>query len=82
MTFCNYAFYNVNSGLIENVICIEKLIAPSFSWPEGYSIVEIPLQLSGEWSMCGIGWRYIDGQFVEPTKPQPVPPPDPPVSSV
>jgi hypothetical protein len=82
MSFGNYAFYNVNSGLIENVIYIENSMAPSFTWPDGYAIVEIPLQLSGEWSMCGIGWRYIDGQFVEPTKPPPVPPPVPPVSDV
>jgi hypothetical protein len=69
MALNNYAYYNISSGLIENVIYIEDSVAPTLQWPEGYAIADIPNGLSGEWSMCGIGWRYINDQFVEPTKP-------------
>jgi hypothetical protein len=65
----NYAYYNIGSGLIENVIYIEDTVAPTLQWPEGYAIADIPNGLSGEWSTCGIGWSYVNGQFVEPTKP-------------
>jgi len=65
----NYAYYNISSGLIENVIYIEDSVAPTLQWPNGYAIVVIPDGLSGEWSTCGIGWSYVNDQFVEPTKP-------------
>lgn len=72
MALNDYAYYNVSTGLIENVIWIEDEVAPTLEWPEGYAIVDIPPGgISGEWSMCGIGWSYIDGQFVEPPKPTP-----------
>jgi hypothetical protein len=82
MALNNFAYYNINSGLIENVIYIEDSFASTLSWPDGYAIVDIPEGLGGEWSMCGIGWRYIDGQFVEPPQPVVPPKPTPPVSSV
>lgn len=70
----DFAYYNISTGLIENVIWCDDEVAPTLVWPEGYAIVEIPGEdgLAGEWSMCGIGWFYIDGQFVEPP-----PPPEP-----
>jgi hypothetical protein len=70
MTLNDYAYYNTSTGLIENVIWIEDDVAPTLGWPEGYAIVDIPTDgVAGEWSMCGIGWSYINGQFVEPPKP-------------
>ena len=76
MTTNNYAYYNTTSGLIENVIYVDDAIASTLTWPEGYAIVDIPDGLGGAWSMCGIGWSYVDGQFIEPpnpTPPEPVP---------
>lgn len=73
MTPNNYAYYNTSTGLIENVIYIEDTVAPTLTWPEGYAIVDIPDGLHGDWSMCGMGWSYIDGQFVEPPNPNPEP---------
>ena len=72
MALNNYAYYNIGSGLIENVLWIEDAVALTLTWPEGYAIVDIPDGLAGTWSMCGIGWSYIDGQFVEPPEPPPV----------
>lgn len=75
MALNDYAYYNIETGLIENVIWVEDEVAPTLAWPEGYAIVDIPTGgVAGEWSMCGIGWSYINGQFVEPPKP---PEPDP-----
>lgn len=74
MALNDYAYYNTTTGLIENVIWldsehIDQLI--DFP-PQGYAIVDIPTGgIEGKWSMCGIGWSYIDGQFVEPPQPQP-----------
>lgn len=70
MALNDYAYYNTSTGLIENVLLIDDAVAPTLTWPDGYAIVVIPPGTSGTWSMCGIGWSYIDGQFVEP--PQPV----------
>lgn len=69
MTPNNYAYYNIETGLIENVIWVTDDVAPTLSWPDGYAIVDIPDGLSGTWSTCGIGWSYINGQFVEPPVP-------------
>ena len=69
----NYAYYNIQSGLIENVIYITDEVAATLTWPEGYAIVKLPDAHPGEWSACGIGWSYINGQFVEPPAPaQPI----------
>ena len=72
MALNNYAYYNTATGYIENIIWIEDEVAPTLMWPDGYAVVDIPDSLAGEWSMCGIGWSYINGQFVEPP-----PPPEP-----
>lgn len=72
MALNNYAYYNTETGLIENVILIEDEVAPTLTWPAGYAIVDIPNGLVGAWSMCTVGWSYINGQFVEPP-----PPPEP-----
>jgi|688.fasta_scaffold1859866_1 hypothetical protein len=70
MTLNDYAYYNTQTGLIENVIYCDDEVAPTLVWPEGYAIVDIPTGgVPGEWSTCGIGWFYINGQFVEPPEP-------------
>ena len=80
MALNDYAYYSLETGLIENVLLIEDEVVPTLVDfpPAGYAIVDIPTGgISGEWSMCGIGWSYINGQFVEPPKPpepEPVPP--------
>lgn len=74
MSLKDYAYYNTTTGLIENVIWCDDAVAPTLVWPDGYAIVQIPGEdgLAGEWSMCGPGWSYINGQFIEPP-----PPPEP-----
>lgn len=73
MALNDYAYYNKTTGLIENVILlnsddIDTLI--NFP-PDNYDIVDIPTGgIAGAWSMCGIGWSYINGQFVEPPEPE------------
>lgn len=67
MALNDYAYYNTATGLIENVVWIEDDVAPTLTWPDGYAIVDIPTGgVTGSWSMCGIGWSYVNGQFVEP----------------
>jgi hypothetical protein len=82
MAVNNFAYYNIATELIENVIYIEDDLAPTLEWPAGYAIVDIPDGLAGTWSMCGIGWSYINGQFVEPSQPVVPPNPFPPVPNV
>ena len=73
MALNDYAYYNKTTGLIENVIwldtdAIDTLV--DFP-PEGFAIVDIPTGgIAGAWSMCGIGWSYINGQFSEPPEPE------------
>jgi hypothetical protein len=75
MALNDFAYYSTQTGLIENVLLVETDVAPTLVWPDGYAIVDIPDGgIAGEWSMCGIGWSYIDGQFVEPPPPPPPPP--------
>lgn len=73
MALNNYAYYNTGTGLIENIILCDDAVAPTLTWPDGYAIAVLPAAgVAGQWSMCGIGWSYVNGQFVEP--PSPVPP--------
>jgi hypothetical protein len=68
MLLQNYAYYNTATGLIENIICIDTAVAPTLTWPEGYAIVRMPNEgVVGTWSMCNIGWSYINSQFVPPS---------------
>ena len=70
MALNDFAYYNTQTGLIENVILVEHDVAPTLILPEGYAIVDLPDGgISGKWSMCGIGWSYLNGQFVEPLCP-------------
>jgi hypothetical protein len=73
MTVQNYAYYDTQSGLIENILAIEESVAPTLVWPPGFAIVLIPTPVpAGKWSMCQIGWSYINGQFIEPPNPNAV----------
>ena len=76
MSLNNYAYYNTNTGFIDNVLWIEDDVVHSLTWPEGYAIVDIPEPLpESTWLTCGIGWSYINSQFVEPpAPPEPVQP--------
>ena len=74
MALNQYAYYNIGTGLIENVIWLddEHLDTLVDFPPEGFAIAGIPDGgLAGTWSMCGIGWSYVAGQFVEPPNPEP-----------
>jgi len=75
MALHDYAYYDTTTGLIENVLWVEDFVAPDLTWPDGYAIVDIPDEgVDGTWSVCGIGWSYIDGRFIEPPEPpQPEP---------
>ena len=73
MALNGYAYYNKTTGLIENTILLDTdTIDTLVNFPpENYDIVVIPTGgIAGAWSMCGIGWSYINGQFVEPPEPE------------
>lgn len=74
MSLKNFAYYNTANGLIENIIWLddEHLDSLVDYPPQGFAIQEIPEGVGGEHSACGIGWSYINGQFVEPPNPVPV----------
>ena len=70
MALNDFAYYNTQTGLIENIILIENDVAPTLVWPPNYAIVDIPDGgIPGKWSMCSAGWSYINGEFVEPKNP-------------
>jgi len=68
----SFALYSLETGLIENTILMQLSFNAEFVCPEGYGIVENSHSL-GEWSHCGIGWSYINGEFIEPPNPIPQP---------
>lgn len=78
MALNDYAYYNKTTGLIENVIWLDSDAIDTLVDfpPENYGIVDIPTDgIAGAYSMCGIGWSYINGQFVEPPQlEEPIPP--------
>lgn len=57
----NYAVLNSDS-LVVNVVVFNGIDA--WNPPEGCTSVEIP-----EDSGAGIGWSYVDGEFVSPEPP-------------
>jgi len=65
----NFAWINTDNNLVENVIYYDG--ETSIELPPNIKLVEIPDGgITGTWSMCGIDWSYIDGQFVEPPEPE------------
>lgn len=63
----NFAWINTETEIIENVIAYDG--ETEITLPSNVLLVEIPDGLMGEWSPAGIGWKYTDGQFVEPPEP-------------
>ena len=61
MALTDWAVYRLSDGYIDNVIWFDADTA-KYTPPEGHGMVDIPGDgtLAGEWSMCGIGWSYID----------------------
>jgi hypothetical protein len=74
MALKNWAVYRVSDGYIENMIAWDQDAAPDVQPPDGFGFVEIPNEgaHAGEWSMCGAGWSFINGQLIEPEKPEEV----------
>jgi hypothetical protein len=67
-----YGLYNTTTGLIENIVVWDAEASPGVTWPDGYAVVLIPVPpVQGAWSVLGIGWSYIGGQFIEPPNPNP-----------
>ena len=66
----NWAIINRETEYVENIISV----ADGEIWPPSntHLAVEFPTEgISGSWSMMGIGWKYMHGQFVEPPQPEP-----------
>ena len=82
MALTDWAIYRLSDGYIENVIWFDAETS-KYTPQEGYGMVDIPGDgvLAGEWSMCGIGWSYINGRFVEPSGPIKTPSEDQPVAN-
>jgi hypothetical protein len=70
MALNDFAYYNVQTGLIKNVILVDDDAVSSLILPAGYAVVDLPHGgISGKWSMCGVGWSYLNEKFVEPLCP-------------
>lgn len=65
-----YALYNLESGLIENIILMDDDFAKIYPVQENQAVVKMPADLHGEWSPLGIGWSFINNEFVEPSAPE------------
>jgi hypothetical protein len=73
MALTDWAIYRLSDGYIDNVIWFDADTA-QYTPPADHGMVDIPGDGSyaGQWSMCGIGWSYINGQFIEPPNPNPI----------
>lgn len=63
-----YAWINKTNHLVENMIMWDGVSPLDLSGE--YEIAEAP-DTFGEWSSLGIGWAYLNGQFIEPPNPNP-----------
>jgi hypothetical protein len=63
----NIAIINSETRIVENVTVVEE--GSAWQPPAGYET-----QPLGE--NVGIGWSFVDGQWVEPPQPEPVPEPE------
>jgi len=68
----SFAWINKETELIENIISYDG-VTP-IELPSNILLAEIPEGTVGTWSPAGIGWSYINGQFVEPPEPEYTPP--------
>jgi len=66
MAVSQWYVYRSSDGKIVNKIEYDNEV-DQYQPPEGHKMVE-SVTLKGKWSMCGIGWTYKDGNFIEPTK--------------
>jgi hypothetical protein len=75
----HFAYINTETNLVENVIYYDG-VTP-IDVPENIILVEYSQEgddiIKGSWSIMGIGWSYINGQFVEPPLPEYTPPTQP-----
>lgn len=63
----SYALYNTTTGLIENNVYWDQELNPNVTWPDGCAVVLFP-DVKELNNAPTIGWSYINGQFVEPTR--------------
>jgi hypothetical protein len=61
-----YALINA-AGLVVNVILLDD--PTDYTPPSGQRLIKIPAGTA-----AGIGWTYVNGQFIAPPDPEPVPP--------
>jgi hypothetical protein len=54
------ALVNIETNIVENVIVLDG--KSSWSPPEGFTVVDLV-------GNAGIGWSYINGEFIAPTDP-------------
>ena len=64
----NFAWINTETEYVENVIWYDG--ETEITLPPNTILIELPEGLMGTWIAPGIGWSYIDGQFVEPEQPE------------
>ena len=55
------AIVNTETKIVENVILLDE--SSQWSPPDGCSVVDLL-------SQAGIGWSYIDGEFIAPEAPE------------
>ena len=68
----NYAIIDVTNTVINVVVWDGK---PPWTPPNGCIAVAIP-----KGSSTGIGWTYVDGEFIAPPQPEPKPAPPAPLT--
>jgi hypothetical protein len=67
----NFAWVNTETEYVENIIYYDGVTPIEI--PSNVLLVEMPEKgIAGAWSMAGIGWKYVRGQFIEPPEPEPV----------
>jgi hypothetical protein len=59
----NYALIETATTLVVNIMVWDGM--PPWTPPEGHIAVVIP-----ENSKAGIGWTYVDGEFIAPPEPE------------
>lgn len=56
----NKAILNIQTNIVENVIVLDD--KSSWSFPDGFTVVDLV-------GNAGIGWSYINGEFIAPIDP-------------
>jgi hypothetical protein len=79
----HFAWINTETNLVENVIYYDG--ETPLTLPDNVILVEYSQDgdnvIRGSWSPLGIGWSYINGQFVEPPAPELPEPPQQPTTT-